>query len=166
MRSFLAPPGHHTTHQSDHLELTLAPSFPGTITSPAAGKYPKPPLWRTFKQPAEPSESEGRKAGGATHPSNRTIAQAPGRGTFALALAVHVIAREVEGYDDGFAAGVVRDAWIRAHRLNRLSNPPVGAHWYGLYAGLGREGGVDVPVYAGLVAECGNAVGSMTHAQR
>jgi hypothetical protein len=45
VRNFLNP----AHDDSDALELTLVPTAPPA--TPAAGKYPKPPLWHIYYQP-------------------------------------------------------------------------------------------------------------------
>jgi hypothetical protein len=94
----------------------------------------------------------GPPSGAPRSPNTPVSLEAPGRGTFPVALAVHVIGRAPEAAER--AAGVAREAWIRAHRLNRLGSQAV-PHWYGLYAGIAQFDGVQVPVYAGLVAAAG-----------
>lgn len=150
MRNFLNP----SRDDSDMLELTLTPS---DAPAPPSGKYPKPPLWHIYYQPPRgrrgSSTTPVEVRAGSPAPAPATL-EAPGRGTFPLALCVHVVARGPEAADR--AAGIAREAWVRSHRLNRLGSQAV-PHWFGLYAGLGEADRHPVAVYAGLVAAGGAA---------
>lgn len=155
------------------MDLTLAASFPATITSPPTGaKFPPPALWRVYDQPPDFDSTDPKPEPSlrtfldSDIPFHRALAEAPGRDEFPLALGVHIVTRPADGYEDDLGASVIREAWIRGHRLNRLASPPIVPHWYGLYAGLGRTGGAEVPVYASLVSASGTSRSAMTPDQR